>query len=284
MLVRSVFLGIQMILALSVGASNMLYGKDLVEAINETYTQEAPYEAPPQKEVDQAQQLFYSLFTLPNVETDATAWDSLGFEIQKIGNLILIQEKQTAQTGKGVYVFNTLKPSSLVIEAPHRPSDKHTSSIAAHLMEEGLFLAGAWNTVHRKKADLAKEDLSYFNAFTSAFGQAFPDGTILQLHGFDEEIHDLEADIILSATISNPPPLFYDYKTCLQKLPAVVLSYPESVNVLGGTKNINAKKFREVAKKGLFLHIEMGLPFRERLLNDQVLRHNFMDCSQAKNK
>ncbi len=64
--------------------------------------------------------------------------------------------------------------------------------------------------------------------------------------------------------------------------PAVVLSYPESVDVLGGTKNINAKKFREVAKKGLFLHIEMGLPFRERLLNDQVLRRNFMDCFQAK--
>lgn len=262
----------------------MLYGIDLVQAINATYTKTAPYQTPTQKDLETAQQLFYSLFTSSPTEINTTAWDSLGFEVQKIGSFILIQEKQTAQTGKGAYAFNTLKASSLVLEAPHRPSDKHTGPIAVQLMEEGLFLAGAWNSVHRKKADLGKEELSYFNAFTAAFGQAFPEGTILQLHGFDEETHDLDADIILSATVSDPPPLFYIYKKCLQKLPAVVMSYPESVDVLGGTKNINAKKFREVAKKGLFLHMEMGLPFRERLLNDEALRRNFLGCFQEKNK
>lgn len=280
---RSVVLVIQMTFALILGASDMLYAQNLFETINTTYTKTAPYQPPTQKDVEKAQQLFYSLFTSSPTETDPTTWASLGFEVQKVGTFIIILEQKTAQTGKGIYVFNTSKPSSLVLEVPHRPSDERTGPIAAYLMEEGPFLAGAWNSVHRKKADLGKEDLSYFNAFTSAFGQAFPKGTILQLHGFDEETHDVGADIIFSATISDPPPLFHLYEKCLEKLPAVVLSYPNSVDVLGGTKNINAKKFREVAKDGLFLHIEMGLPFRERLLNDEALRRKFMSCFQEKN-
>lgn len=258
--------------------SAILYGKSLNDAIRKTYTPNATYVTPTPNDLEKAKKLFYHLFSSSDIKVDTKAWDSLGFEIERMDRFLVVKEKEGNQTGKGVYVFNTSKPSALVIEAPHHPSDKYTGPLAVQLMEEGYGLATALNTVHRKKANFTRESISYFNAFTEAFGEAYSQGTIIQLHGFDGELHDTATDLILSATTLSPPPLFYVYAECLRKLPIQVSLYPQEIKILGGTKNINAKKFRAISNNGLFLHLEMSVSLREKLKKNQNFRKTFFGC------
>lgn len=250
----------------------------LRESIRETYTPNAIYVVPTQDNLEKAKTLFYNLFSSSDFSTDEKAWNALGFQVKREGSFLIIKEKRSDQTGKGVYIFNLSKPSEVVIEAPHRPSDLRTGPLAIQLMEEGLFLAAALNTVQRKKANFTREEMTYFNAFTEAFGKAYPQGNIIQLHGFDEKSHEPITDLILSATTVSPPPLFYHYAECLKKLPIKISLFPGDINGLGGVKNINAKKFRAAKSKGLFLHLEMGITLREKLKNNKEFRKTFFKC------
>jgi hypothetical protein len=250
----------------------------LRESIKETYTPNAIYVVPTQDNLEKSRTLFYNLFSSSDFSTDEKAWNSLGFQVKREGAFLIIKEKQSDQTGKGVYIFNLSKPSQVVLEAPHRPSDLHTGPIAIQLMDEGLFLAAALNTVPRKKANFTREEMTYFNAFTEAFGEAYPKGNIIQLHGFNDESPDSLTDLIFSATVSSPPPLFYQYAECLKKLPLSISLFPKDTKSLGGTKNINAKKFRASKNKGLFLHLEMSISLREKLKNNKEFRETFFKC------
>lgn len=272
---RSTALLISLIL---LGSPKMLYGSPLSTIIEKTYTPQATYVSPSQEDLEKAKKLFYTLFSSKNFKIDDAAWNSLGFESEKIGSFLIIKEKESNQTGKGVYIFNTLKPSQIIIEAPHRPSDLHTGTIAVQLMEKGWFLATALNTVHRKKANFTREVMTYFNAFTEAFGEAYPQGNIIQLHGFDGEKHDLSTDLIFSATLLSPPPLFYHYGECLKKLPLKISLFPKDIETLGGTKNINALKFYKTHNEGLFLHLEMDINLRKKLKNNKLFREKFFKC------
>ena len=256
----------------------MLHGIPLRKSLKETYTPNAIYVAPTQNDLEKAKTLFYNLFSSSDFSTDEKAWDSLGFQVKREGSFLIIKEKQSNQTGKGVYIFNLSKPSQVVLEAPHRPSDLRTGPLAIQLMEEGRFLAAALNTVPRKKANFTREGMTYFNAFTEAFGEAYPKGNIIQLHGFNDESLDSLTDLIFSATISSPPPLFYQYAECLKKLPLNISLFPRDIKSLGGTKNINAIKFRASKNKGLFLHLEMSITLREKLKNNKEFRESFFKC------
>lgn len=255
-----------------------LHGIPLSERIKETYTPTAMYVTPTQNDLEKAKILFYNLFSSSDFSTDEKTWDSLGFQVERGDSFLIIKEKKSDQTGKGVYIFNLSKPSQMVIEAPHRPSDLHTGPITIQLMDDGLFLAAALNTVPRKRANFTREKMTYYNAFTEAFGNAYPQGNIIQLHGFDEDSRDPLLDLILSATIVSPPPLFYHYAACLRSLPIKISLFPRDINKLGGTKNINAKQFYASKSQGLFLHLEMGIKLREKLKNNKEFRQTFFRC------
>jgi hypothetical protein len=276
------FLRFILITLITIGNPQVLQGKSLNENIRETYTPNVNYVPPSKDDLEKAKKLFYNLFSSSDLKIDITAWDSLGFEIERIEPFLIIKEKQSDQTGKGVYIFNTSKPSQVIIEIPHRPSDLHTATIAIKLMEEEPFLAAALNTVHRKKANFTAEVMTYFNAFTEAFGKVHPQGNIIQLHGFDgkshEELHGTIPDLILSAGTESPPPLLYQYGDCLRKLPLKVLLFPRDIKILGATKNINAKNFRHSGSKGLFLHLEMSTTLRKKLRNNKDFRKTFFKC------
>lgn len=273
-----ILVGISFISFLALVSPKIVHGSPFRESINNTYTPDASYVSPSQADLDMAKKLFYNLFFSSNVETDEKAWELLGFKVERIGSFLVVMEKKSDQTGKGVYVFNTAKPSQVIIEAPHRPSDLYTGAIAIQLMEEGRFLAAGLNTVHRKKANFTRESMTYFNAFTEAFGEAYPQGNIIQLHGFDGERYELLTDLIFSATVLSPPPLFYHYGECLKRLPIKVSLFPKDINVLGATKNINAMKFRDSENKGLFLHLEMSIKLREKLKSNKKFRETFFGC------
>ncbi len=257
-------------------------GTSFVETINQSYTSEVQYKSPSQNDLETGQKLFYELFMSSDFKIDHKAWSSLGFEVERMASFLILKEKKEDYKGRGIYVFNTSKPSSIILEAPHRPSDRYTDSIVMSLMEEGPFLAAAWNTVYRKTVNFTRAPMSYFNAFTEAFGKAYPTGIVLQFHGFNSKAHDLKTDLILSATLSSPPPLFYVYGNALKQLPFKTSFYPEEVKVLGGTKNINAEKFRSSASDGLFLHMEMSLNLRKSLSENKDLREMLIKCFEKK--
>lgn len=259
-----------------------VHGNRFHKTIKKSYTPTAYYEPPSQNALKMAQKLFYDLFVSSDLKIDYLAWSSLGFEIERIASFLIVKEKKEKHWGRGIYVFNTAKSSSIILEAPHRPSDKYTDTIAMYLMEEGPFLAAAWNTVYRKKVNLTKEPMSYFNAFTEAFGKAYPRGVILQLHGFDGKAHNITTDLIFSATIAMPPPLFFAYGNALKQLPFKTSFYPQEIKLLGGTKNINAKKFRASTLNGLFLHLEMSLNLRKKLSESKDLRRMLIKCLEMK--
>lgn len=264
------------------GNVQTLYGKSFNESIIKTYSSNKIYVEPSPDDLKKAKNLFYDLFSSSNLKTSRKAWDALGFEIERVEPFLIIKEKESHQTGKGVYVFNTSKPSQIVLEAPHRPSDLYTETIAIKLMEEEPFLAAALNTVHRKQSNFTAKTMTYFNAFTEAFGEAYPQGSIIQLHGFDgsthEELRGSHADLILSAATKSPPTLLYQHGECLRKLPLKVLFFPRDIQILGAAKNTNAKKFRESGNNGLFLHLEMNLTLREKLENNKIFRKEFFKC------
>jgi hypothetical protein len=251
-----------------------------MEFIRESYSPVDRFEPPTVEDLKSTEDLFYKLFTSPSQDVDQESWTKLGFQIEKNNAFLILKENQE-KTGKGIYIFNTKGSIPIILEAPHFPSDKHTGSITARFIEEGPFLAAAWSSVHRKKGNLAKEPKSYFNAFSRAFGRAYPKGIIIQFHGFKNDKGDprkLSTDLIYSSTLSAPPSRFFTYGKCLKQLPIQLLFYPQEVKVLGGTKNINAEKYREVTKEGLFLHLEMSLNLRKKLLKDKSLRASFINC------
>ncbi len=270
------------IIFLLLKTSALCSGGEIMDFIRRAYSPTVQFEPPSSQDLKKAEDLFYKIFSSSFVDRDQEDWAKLGFQVEKTRNfLILTENEKTAKTGKGTYIFNTEKSIPIILEAPHYPSDKHTGTLAAQFMEEDPFLAGAWSSTHRKNTNLTAEPSSYFNAFSKAFGRAYPKGMILQFHGFDdnnEESKERSTDLIYSSTLSSPPPLFYTYGKCLKHLPFHVSLYPDEIKILGGTKNINAQKFREVTKEGLFLHLEMSLDLRNRLLKDKGLRTNFINC------
>ncbi len=252
-----------------------------MEFIRESYSSVDRFQSPTVADLKSVEELFYKLFISPSQDVDQESWANLGFQIEKNNAFLILKENQEKKTGKGIYIFNTKSSIPIIFEAPHFPSDKHTGTITARLIEEGPFLAAAWSSVHRKKGNLTKEPMSYFNAFSRAFGRAYPKGIIIQFHGFENDKGDpqkISTDLIYSSTLSSPPSRFFTYGKCLKQLPIQLLFYPQEIDILGGTKNINAEKHREVTKEGLFLHLEMSLKLRKRLLKDRTLRTNFINC------
>ena len=276
------FLNFFLINLIVLGSLHVLHGKSLQDNIKNMYLPDGIYVPPTKDDLEKAKKLFHNLFRSLDDKDDLKAWNSLGFEIEKMGSFLIVRETESNQTGKGLYIFNTNKPSHVIIEAPHYPSDLYTGTIALHAMEEEPVLAAAFNTVHRKKVNFTAELMTYFNAFTEAFGKAYPTGTIIQLHGFNEtareKIQQDIPDLILSAATRSPPAVLYQYGECLKKLPLTVSLFPRDIKILGGVKNINAKKFRDSGTHGLFLHLEMGKNLREKLKNNKGLRKKFFEC------
>lgn len=259
--------------------------------MNNSYKKEITYAAPADDALQRARELFESLLKTKIIDPKAIReWEALGFTTKQIteGNstFAVVMEKDGAQgTGSGFYIIRlsgTGVESGLVLEAPHRPSDLYTHQIIFKLLIEGGYSAAAWNTTHRTNADLGKESSSYYNAFTEAVARAYSNPKIIQLHGFEGTKHEITEDAILSSTKKQVPLSVYEQvATCLQGITSPqkkVLLYYLDVMDLGGTLNINAKKFYAANPNGLFFHLETVASLRTELRDNQAVRSAFTRC------
>lgn len=245
------------------------------------------YRAPTQPELQRAEALFrQTLLGQGTTQELQQAWATLGIELVQIHgggeDWWVLQEQPEHKTGRGFYVFRLAEAKALVIQAPHSGADRYTGEITLSLLREGAAKAAAWRTLPRQQADLAHLEATYFQAFTRAFAQAFPSGTVMQLHGFEQEKREGrsagDADIVLSNGTRTPPERLRQIGQCWHRtLGVIVKLYPDDVKDLGATANAQAMLLHGMGYPG-FLHIEMSTLVRERLQQRKHERAIFLQC------
>jgi len=174
------------------------------------------------------------------------------------------------------------RDSETILQAPHRPSDLFTDVIARKLFLEGDFAAVAVSTTHRNSVDLSKETDSFFNSFTEAVATAYQYPKIIQLHAFDTVKHNLDCDLILSATAKSGGVIYDNIARSLTDEFIIegfkISQFPKDVSVLGGLKNVNAKVLYSTNSEADFFHVETSMKMREGLRNSKYLRKKFTGC------
>lgn len=249
-----------------------------------------PYIAPPANELKTMQQLFVRLLKGEPVSKIARELQALGWTVSthKQGSVTwtIVAEADDQRRGRGLYAFSSKGRHAL--QAPHVPSDKFTGQLLLRYAEDAAQAdeesprALAWNTVPRTTADLADLDGSYLIAFSRAFAQTYPSEKILQLHGFDFKRRRSMAGAMSSAIVSpshrHPSSSLKSAVNCMQQhLEKHTHLYGVDVRELGGTENSVARALRSDGYAG-FIHVEMDLPMRQSLVNDQSKRQTMLAC------
>lgn len=204
---------------------------------------------------------------------------------------VMLEERDGQPRGQGTYLMRDAadRPHPLLITAPHRGADIHTGPLAAALFLETRATAAAWNSVPRAPRgesnglDLARVERHLFTAFAIAFAGVHPSGRIIQLHGFDPAKRQTPAarasDVILSSGSEQPSAAVESIAACLVRaLPGYrIRLFPTEVPELGAIKNAQARVLRGLGHD-MFVHMELSLRIRERLVDSQELRSAVGDC------
>jgi len=275
------------VLSILFGNAGILHAASPLTQFWKASTQGGQYHTPTPAELQQAEILFLQTLTRQGTLQELQlAWATLGLELVQVHegreDWWVLREQPESKTGRGFYVFRLAGAKGVVIQAPHSGADRCTGEIALSLLREGVAKAAAWRTVPRQQADLAHLDATYFQAFTRAFAQTFPSGTVMQLHGFEQEKREGrsagDADIVLSNGTQTPPERLRQIGQCWHRtLGVMVKLYPDDVKDLGATANAQAILLHGMGHPG-FLHIEMSPNVRERLQQRKSERAMFLQC------
>lgn len=219
-----------------------------------------------------------------------------GFTLQSVNDplqALLVEEPPGSCRGGGSYFLRQEATAiPLLISAPHRSADRLTGTLTMRFFVEGRAQAAAWNSVPRRSAcaedesDIVRLDRHPFTAFTSAFARAHPNGRVVQVHGFDvgrrRTAEARAASVILSSGSRDISPTLEVIAACLRRdLPALnVALFPLDVSELGATRNAQGRSLRSLGFQG-FVHAELSLELRRRLVEDAGLRQGFLACLEA---
>ena len=247
-------------------------------------TSTVAYAAPSVAELAVTQDLFTRLLRGEPADSLAGQARAGGWQLRSErradGVVIVVSDIPGTARGRGLYAF--FSNGRHALQAPHVPSDGLTGEILLRYAADGLPRAMAWNTVPRSRVDLAHLDGTDLIAFTRAFVQSHPRDKILQLHGYDSgrrrSASAAESGAIVSATHTNPSRELRSAVRCLrEKVEPGAKLYGVDVNELGGTTNSVARAVR-TGGWDQFVHVEMALPLRERLLSDHAQRAALFTC------
>ncbi|MBN2194459.1 MAG: hypothetical protein JW751_16700 [Polyangiaceae bacterium] len=207
------------------------------------------------------------------------------------GALWLLQEQPTRKRGAGVVVIRPSRGTSVLVEAPHTFFDEGTLEIALSIFH-GIGARGLLaNTMHRyvtvpetlrgdkdevrnAVSDLAHEDRTYFSAaHRSLLGvEAL---TTLQIHGFaDATAPGVMAVVSAARTTGDALAVARALRDALGD--DVVRVYPDEIDVLGGTTNVQAKASRELGLP--FIHVELSRSLRDSVREDPALAARLVEA------
>lgn len=219
-----------------------------------------------------------------------------GFAVQAVGEPfagLSLEEPEGSCRGGGTYLLRAGSANlPLLISAPHRGADRYTGPLAFKLLLEGRAAAAAWNSAPRRGAcgggqsDLARLDRHPFTAFAAGFARAFPQGRVVQIHGFDPDRRETPegsaAAVILSSGSRSVSAAVRTVAECIRSdLPGDrVAVFPSDVGELGALRNAQGRRLRAIGFEG-FVHAELSLNLRQRLMQDPALRRRFAACLEA---
>ncbi|SDU55797.1 hypothetical protein [Desulfobacula phenolica] len=265
---------------------------------------------PSKKELQTVQHLFYRMLKKEPHKALIEEWKQLNFSMTNIEckgkEYTLLSEDEQNRTGRGFYIFPTTPKTNRVLMIPHGLHDFHTDDIGIQLSLEGHFAAAAFNTVHRygnkrknslpqknnlqqknrpkndEAHDLAKLSDTFFTAFTAAFARAYPDGSLLQVHGFSKSrrktLEGRNSNLVVSSGTRQASRLANKFADCLKKqFTGNVSLYPRDVRELGGTRNISGILLRSAGHNG-FIHIELDLATRQQIKDVPEIKQWFLNC------
>jgi len=209
-----------------------------------------------------------------------------------------VSEPDDARRGTGTYVVRPgRRRRPVLIQAPHSYFEKHTATIAGDLFFgrsgrafDGLFA----NSLHRYQnepgeriqaddspADVCHNPEHWFTFATDTVARRYERTTVVQLHGFavtsEDQANGVYA-IVSGGLRDRATPLA---TALVEELHARfgrgALLYPDEADRLGGTKNAQAVAILE-RRGARFLHVELGLEFRERLATSRDDMNAFADA------
>lgn len=246
------------------------------------------YHPPTSAQLDSAEQLFAWLFSAKSLTSARSSAAALGFTWRETETEITLQDKENR--GWGDYRFSKIASEGIALQAPHRYHDTYTGKIARKLFALQGFSSIALNSLSRRApqdngsgitADMAHLTSSFHTSYSRAFAARYPQGKLIQLHGFSAaKRHSPEArnaSIIISTGSSRSSAYLLDIQRCFTDRGWRSLRYPEQVRELGATKNSIGSLLRNIGHGG-FTHIELDLQTREQLVKDEAQLESFANC------
>jgi len=237
-------------------------------------------------ELKAAEQLFTRTFNLGMSDALVRDWQKIGFELTLITHqgekIAALRELPGQKRGRGAYLIRQQSLSTPLLQAPHRYFDKRSGKLVMQLFLQSPFKAVAWNTVHRKKADLARQQNSYLTAFARAQTASLPESLLIQVHGYSSSQRNTpsgrEAALILSAGHHWPSNRHRRLADCLQqRVSNKAMLFPMQTRELGGTLNPVASALHQ-AGFDIFVHLELSASLRQQLADDIRLRNELATC------
>lgn len=244
----------------------------------------AAYEPPQPAELSATEELFVRLLEGQDPGGLQKLAHSGGWVLQTLSSggrpVVVVSEREPGGRGRGLYAF--MGRGRHALQAPHVPTDRLTGEILLRYGEDALPRALAWNTVPRSVADVAHLEGTDLIAFSRAFARTHPSEKIMQLHGFDSGRRKTkvaeESGAIVSAGHREPSRELKEAVRCMKsKVEPATRLFGEDVSELGGTTNSVGRALRAHGYPH-FIHLELALPLRERLLNDAEQRLALFTC------
>lgn len=273
------------LMALAAGLAALLY-PPLRQAVG--------IERPDRARFAEAQQLFAAALAggpSSRLQGHAAAVGLIASSASREWHGAVLREAGDDCKGRGTYLVREggdVLP--LAVTAPHRGADRHTGTLAASLFLESRAAAAAWNSAPRNPQadcphalDLARERHHPFTAFALAFARHYPEGLVVQLHGFDRELRReaaaRSAGMILSNGTRAPDARLLDLADCLSLslAPYSASVFPVETGELGALANAQGQALRGAGFAG-FVHLELSAELRRNLVGDEALRARLRKC------
>ncbi len=212
----------------------------------------------------------------------------LGLARSEESGSIMLRDTRHCGSG-GEYRVRKGTAVPFAITAPHAFHDRRTGELAMRIFARSRAAAAAQNTVARdgsdgcEALDVARQGEHLFTQFALGFSDRFPDGLVVQLHGFNgakrSSSRAEEASAIVSNGTASPGPDTLDLADCLSRAlaPRAVLVYPTETSELGAEDNAQGKALRE-AGGARFAHLELSADLRGAMISDEQLLDSVGSC------
>jgi hypothetical protein len=205
------------------------------------------------------------------------------------GSVWLLSEEVGKNRGAGAVALRVEAPSPIIVEVPHSFFDQGTLQMGLTVFDDLGARAFLTNTLHRggigseearmqkvrsgdSESDVAHAQRSFFHQAHLELGRIWPRDHVVQLHGFrDEKVPTAKIIVSAAGTNAETAPLAKAFNDAFGTGTARL--YPEEVDQLGGTTNVQARANRDETRS--FFHIEVAASLRAQLSRQKSMRERF---------